>query len=771
MTADLTVPNAQTEGVSVVFKPDIKQSGNYSVTIYTPGCEQDNSCDTRGIVNVTGTFSADASAPSPTPVILYQTNKFDKYDQVYYGPVDANSGSFRPTVTLTPATNQQSGFKFVAQRVRFQLTNTTGGLNGLYEFDPNQPTASTDYTNSTVDLAGMNLDPGAMVNGLVVLDGSLFVAGNFSGDGVQNIMSVNSGNGTGLAGGGLNAQVAKIMAYEDLLFIVGNFTDTIKKDVPGLNNIAIYNATSKAFQAIGAGVNSRVNTVVALDLNITLNSPETCIAFTGDFDQINGFDANPDLPASGFAVWVPSRNNWQRNLASQSMAISGQLSASTNVTGSTPLLAGTISSQDINAANAIALTSGPLRINSLGVKIIPQKVTSSSKQKRAVTGVSNQNLTGAVTGLFYNNAGQNITIVGGHFTAISSSNSQIQNLVFLNSSGTITGVQSGLDDQSVFTSLATLGSVLYAGGSVTGQVNKASVNGLILYDLVQNNYAFPQPPPLGGRDVSVNAITTRPKSQQVYVGGNFETAGSLGCPGVCMYENGQWSQPGDNLAGSVSAFAWQGNNKLLAGGNLTIGGNATSLATFDAKKSEWSELEGAAADVPGPVTALTIASKDASEFWVAGTSNNGSAFLVKYDGSKFNSVGDAFAPGSVIRGLSVFELNDKHGHSDLVDQDLTLLVTGQLDLPGFGNASAALFNGTTFSPFLLSTSGNQPGSLSQLFSEKEMKFNNQGAYSDLTCFHLNVALLTRHHQVAISPSALSSLSLSHVLLAPSSSSS
>ena len=659
-------------------------------------------------------------------MILYQTNQFDKYDQVYYGPVDASSGSFRPSVTLTPASNQKRGFKIVAQRVRFQVTNTTGGLNGLYEFDPNQATLNTDYTNSTVDSTGMNLDPGAEVNSLIVLDGGVFVGGNFSGPGVQNVMSITKGNGTGLGGGGLNAQVSKMLAFEDLLFIGGNFTNTVQGNAIGLNNIAVYNSTSQGFQAMGMGVNGRVNSIAALILNITLNTPETCIAFTGDFDQINGFDGNPDLPASGFGVWVPSRGDWQRNLLSQSMAINGQISASTNVTGSTPLYAGTITSQDINAADAIALTSGPLRVNSLGVRIIPERPSDPRKRKRAVKSAITQNFRGAIAGLFYNDAGQNITILGGHFSATSSNNSKIENLVFLNSSGTITGLQSGIDDNSTFMALDSLGSVLYAGGTVTGNVNNAAVNGLILFDLVQNNYAFPQPPPLGGDNVSVNAITTRPKSQQVYVGGNFDTAGSLGCPGLCMYENGQWSQPGSGFTGVVSNLAWQGSTKLLAGGNLTIAGNATSLAIYDAKKSEWSVVDGSVENVPGPVTALTMSNNEGSQYWVGGASANGSAFLVKYDGSAFHSVGDVFAPGTVIRGLSVFTLNNKHSRSDLVEQDQSLLVTGLLDLPGFGNASAALYNGTTFTPFLLTTSKNKPGSISQLFSEKPMKFSSQG---------------------------------------------
>ena len=735
LTANLSNQITNANDVSVIFRPDIQQAGNYTVTIYTPGCIQDQSCDSRGIANVTGQFSTKTQPGQPRWTSIYQTNNYDKYDQIYSGPVDANSDSFRPTVTLTPSPNQKSGISLVAQRVRFELqpggSNSSDELNGLFEFDPNQASINTDFSNSTVDKAAMDLDPGAIINGLATLNGVTYAAGNLTGPGIANIFAINGNNSNPLPGNGVNAEVSTLFAFEDLLFVAGEFSATANQTVPGLNNIAIFNSTSQAWQAVGNGVRGRVDTVVALDLNITTNSPETCIAFSGVFDQIEAFGPDPAIAVSGFAVWVPSQQNWQQNLATQSMAVDGFLSTSTNVTGSTPLLAGTLTSQDINAGDAISLTSNPLRINSLGVKMQPKQPASSSKTRRAVAGVSGQNVTGAVTGLFYNSGDNNITILGGHFSATSTNRSTINNLIFLNSTGTITGVESGLDPDSVFLAVATQASTLYAGGTVTGKVNNEPVNGLITYDLNAANYANPQPPALGGSNVAVNVITTRPNSDQVYVGGSFETAGSLGCPAVCIFESQRWNQPGTNLGGSVAAFAWQGSSKLLAGGNLTVDNRPTTLATYDTKSSQWSALNGASSNVPGPVTALSPANNDASQFWVAGESNNGSAFLLKYDGSNFNSVGDDFVSGTAIRGLSMFQISQKHNSNKLVDSGMVLLVTGQLNLPNFGNASAALFNGTNFTPFLLSTSGNNPGSLSQLFSEKVLSFSTSGAWNFL----------------------------------------
>ena len=727
---------------SVVFMPDIKQAGNYSVTIYTPGCQPDNTCSTRGIANITGVFASGAQ-PS-LPIQVYQTNYFDKYDQIYHGYVDANSDSFRPIVTLTPASGQNNGITLVAQRVRFVLLESNGGLNGLFEYNPNQAMIDTDFLNSSFDQAGTDLGPGATITSLTVANGTTYIGGNFSGSGFENMFAITEGNSTSLPGGGLNAAVSTTFVFEDLLYIGGNFTNTATSNTPGLNNIAAFNTSSQAWQALGAGVNGRVNSIVPLTLNITSGQPETCITINGNFQQVLASGSSNSTTVHGLAIWVPSHKDWLQNLNIQSTAISGQLTAAVNVSGTTEqLLAGTISSQEMGMMDTVELsTAGPLTLNPLGVKIQPQQVSSSSMRKRAVSG---QNVTGAVTGLFHNSGGINVTVLGGHFTAVASNGSEINNLVFINSTSggakEVTGIGSDLNADSVFLALATQGSTLYAGGTISGAIAGTSINGLILYDLVSATFSSPQPPALVGSNVTVNAISTRPNTAEVYVGGNFDSAGSFSCPSVCMFESGQWNRPGSSLEGSVAALTWQGSTQLLAGGNLTVSNNATSLATYDTKAQQWSAVQGAANAVPGPVTALSPANNDGSQFWVAGKGTNGSAFLMKYDGSNFQSIGDVLGKSTTIRGLSVLQLSKNHGSSSLVNAQQTLLVNGQLDLPNFGNASAALFNGTTFTPFILSNAGDGPGSLSQLFSEKQVDFARMGE-SSLSWFLPSTPFLT-----------------------------
>lgn len=731
LTAHLSESEVGPNAASVVFKPDIKQSGNYSVKIFTPGCLQDHTCDTRGIANVTGIFATETlpSVPRPTPTDIYQTNDYDKYDEIYYGPVDANSDTFRPTITLTPSLNNHRDGRLilVAQRVLFMLTNSTGGLNGLFEFDPNQVTIDTDYSNSTVDKAGTDLDAGATITSLTVLNDVTYVAGNFSAKSkeFQNVFAISNGNSTTLPHRGLNAQVFTVLPFGDVLYFGGNFTSTADQAVDGLNNVAAFNTINQSWQPLGAGVRGRVNSIVPLVFNTTQDKPETCITINGDFDQIKASGSGQPISVKGFAIWVPSRQNWLQNLDLQTQAIDGKLSAAVNSTDGTQLLAGALSAQDMSAADAVYLRSSPVRLDSVGVKIQPRQLSASSKRKRAVSG---QNVTGVVTGLFHTANGHNITILGGHFAANATNGTAIDNLAFINDTGSVSGVVGGLDVDSVFLTLAAQEDLLYAGGTVSGKVNNNDVNGLIVYDLAKNDYAPLQPPPFAGSDVAVNVITFRPGSSQVFVGGNFQNAGALPCPSVCVFDNSQWSPPGIALGGSVGAMVWQGKDRLIVGGNLTVDNQATSLAIYDTKKAQWTAIDGASSDVPGPVTALSRANSDVTQFWVSGKSSNGSAFLMKYTGSKFAPVGDVLGDQTTIRGLSVLQLSssDKHAENDLVGGDMTLLITGELDLPGFGNASAALFNGTTFAPFILSTSGNSPGSLSQLFSEVTMDFTSSG---------------------------------------------
>ena len=712
------------ESASVEFQPDIKQSGNYSVNIYTPGCIQDNTCSTRGRVNITGTMASGTINAGFTTEI-FQTNNFDKYDQIYFGYIEAGSSSFRPSVTLSPSSNQGiSNLSVVAQRVGFTLISSAGGLNSLFEYDPSQATVDTaDFANSTFDQAGMNLGVGSGVNALQTLGSTTFVGGNFTTSNYSNIFAVTSSGAAPLSGGDLNGEVVTMFLNGTQLFVGGKFTNTSTNGIAGLNNVAAYDTSTNNWNALGAGVNGQVTNIVPLLLNITTDVPETVITLTGDFTQILAFGSNSSVSVTGFAVWVPSRSNWLQNLNVPTMAIYGELTSSVNLPSGGSLFAGSLSSSQLSANGAVALSSSlsPLPVH---IQSASSSQSSSSLTKRVTT--AGQNITGVVTGLFYENGGRNVTILGGHFTATASNGSDVNNLVFINGSNsdTVTGVGSQISNDSTILALAVQKDTLYAGGSITGTVNGGNVDGLISFNLATSTFDT-QPPALSGSAVVVNTISTRPgNSGDVYVGGSFSTAGSLDCPAVCVFETSasQWNRPGSDMTGTANIMTWASTNSLIVGGSLSVNGANISLAIYDAKAQTWSAAAGADA-IPGPVTALAAANSDASELWVSGTATNGSAFLMKYDGSTWNSVGDVLGSGSDIRGLQVLSLTEDHASSSLVSASQTLMITGTLNVAGFGNASAVLFNGTTFQPFALTTTSNNiGGSLSQVFSQEQNFF-------------------------------------------------
>lgn len=138
LTADLNAFTGKAEDVSVVFKPQIDTNANYTVTMYTPGCIQADTCDQRGNVNLNGYYIIGNLSGIATQIS--QTNDYDKYEVIYHGPINASSNSFSPSVKLAPLSNSKG--LVVAQRFEFILingsalgpTSATGSYVITYQF-------------------------------------------------------------------------------------------------------------------------------------------------------------------------------------------------------------------------------------------------------------------------------------------------------------------------------------------------------------------------------------------------------------------------------------------------------------------------------------------------------------------------------------------------------------------------------------------------------------------------------------------------------------
>ena len=739
LTASFTSGDITSDSAQVVFMPDIKESGNYTITMFTPGCIGDNTCSSRGSANVTGRLSPNGATFTTT---VTQTTDYDKYDQIYYGPVDVTSSSFRPTVTLTPMAGQNVPLTLGAQRIRFVLVDSTGGLNGLFEYNPNLATIDTDFSSSAIDSAGMALADGAVMNAMAVIGNNLYVGGNFTSggtiSGLNNIMSIGSNNATALPGSGLNNAVEVIYQNGSTLYVGGNFTSTTDGSVKNLNGLAAF--SNHAWSALGAGVNGTVSAIVPLQVNVTAGNLQDCLAVSGSFGSVNSFQDNSSFDASGIAIWVISSNNWLHNVASSRSTMQGALNAYTSVPNNSPLWAGSVSSQSMATSDAVALfSSGEPSLVTLGASIGLNDSIVEAEASNMLLG----NISGAVTGVFIENGNVNVTAIGGHFTA-NTTTGTIYNFALLSNSNT-SGLPSTINANSTVLTMDNTDTTLYIGGEIQGTSGSNTVGGFLVYDLTTYALANTQPPALNGGNEIVNSVVVQPGSGNVFVGGDFAQAGSLSCATLCMWNSNtaQWMAAGVDLSGVVTSMMWTSNTHLVLAGNLTVGVNQTTMLNYDASSQTYSQFPGASA-LPGPVTDFSPATSDYSQFWAVGTAaNNGSSYLQRYNGSSWIPV-TGFGSNSVIRSAQVMSTTSSHTATSLLSKNEVLLLTGAIEVPGFGNASAVLFNGTTYQPFLLSnTADNGQGSIAKLFVQYPGNFMSSSGESG---FPSNVDPVLTYHR-------------------------
>jgi hypothetical protein len=718
---------ASADSSSVVFTPNIRESGNYSVNMYTPGCQPDGTCERRGRVNITGAMSP-SQGDADFSTVLYQTNNFDKYDQIYFGYIDKTSDNFKPSVTLTPIPDSEINDQVaVAMRVGLTLISSTGGLNGLFDFDPSQDNFDTsDFEDSAVNELGSSFDQNTGVKSLVTSGKLTFIGGNFTSDEYENIVAIDSDDKVKRLDGGLNGQVFDMHVNDTKLYVGGDFNNTLNNAVEGLNHVAVYDVEEDTWSPLGAGVDGRVTYVVPLQINITDDSPETVIAFTGSFSQCNKFGDSEAIPANGLAIWVPSQENWLQNLDGPIPSYSGVLTGAVmDLPNEEYMYAGSIAYAQVGAHGAATLDDEGLS----QFPITLQQESSSSNLKRR--DVFDDNYSGVVTGLFHDGDNQDLTILAGHFTAQSSDGSTISNLVIIDGKDddSVSGLGDAISADSTFLTLEIAGSTLYAGGKVSGNVDETRVGGIIAYDLESKSFGV-QPSAISGGNGTVAAISVRPDSEsQVFVGGSYTKAGALDCPGICLYNANsmQWVRLGGDVGGDVYAMMWWSKKTLVVAGDLKNGTERASLAVYKPDDEAWEGYPGAN-ELPGPVEVITPGSGDNDQLWVAGTTaDDGSVFLMKYNGESWLTAEHSLGSTTVIRNLQVFTVTESHDESDLLGKKEVLMLTGSLELPGFGMASAAIFNGTTFQPYALTTSSNSnPGSVAKIFSQKDNFFSSGG---------------------------------------------
>ena len=185
---------------------------------------------------------------------------------------------------------------------------------------------------------------------------------------------------------------------------------------------------------------------------------------------------------------------------------------------------------------------------------------------------------------------------------------------------------------------------LYAGGSFTTACTNASCS---TTSTVNHIAMFPHDggsgdawsalgTGTGGNSVKALAID----GKNVYVGGDFTTAGGATANNVAKWDGANWTPLGNGTSGAVSALAIAGTN-IYAGGAFTTANGATTTVNNVAKwdGATWSAL---GSGTSGTVSALAIAG---ATVYAGGsfTSANGATTTVnnvaKWDGSTWSALG------------------------------------------------------------------------------------------------------------------------------------
>src|SRR6266403_355173 len=173
---------------------------------------------------------------------------------------------------------------------------------------------------------------------------------------------------------------------------------------------------------------------------------------------------------------------------------------------------------------------------------------------------------------------------------------------------------------------------------------------------------------------------------------------------------------------------------LVAGGSITPSGSSSdNVLQFTFSNATWSTV-GDGANLPGPVTAITVNNGNYSSIFAAGrcvcilsylysgnlyrhsSVDGSSSFLAAWNGHTWISQGSTFGGTSTVSQLAMVPLQNQHSAQGIIEGDRMLLMSGSL-VSSFGQASSVLFDGKDFIPYVVSASADgSAGSVAGLFN-------------------------------------------------------
>lgn len=352
------------------------------------------------------------------------------------------------------------------------------------------------------------------------------------------------------------------------------------------------------------------------------------VAIGGAFTKIQPASADAKASdAEGFAMWIPADKKWLSTDDTQ-LTISGLISGYIK-SGDNEIYTGSVSSNTMSSSGMVYLEAQE------GVKLKASSfefgTSASTNRKRTIR--QSQIKSGVNIGHFYENEDEQWTILGGNFVAEGKDGKTIKNLAFIeNESQDVTGPENDFTSDSNIIALEVVDDQLWVGGTLEGSDD---ISGVAIYDMKTRQRAEDQPTGLttenGNGTATVYSITKRPEFDDIYVAGDFDSAGPLECSNLCRYDTalGEWKPATSSPPGVIHTAKWLNKDLLLVGGNMTLNDTTTYLAIFDASTSTFIAHPGNVKDIPGPVTnLLSIGEDDNLERYLSGQSTNGTPFFL-----------------------------------------------------------------------------------------------------------------------------------------------
>ena len=406
---------------------------------------------------------------------------------------------------------------------------------------------------------------GSTANRLAVWDGTT----------LSPIVSASSTNG-------VNTSVYALAVSGNMLYVGGN-----SMSVDGVVNYII-------------SLNLSTNTWVAMGSNTVygLNSTVRAIAVSGNNVYVGGLfttfnNSSSPVTINRVIVWNTQTSTWSTLTSGGSTGVGGSVYAIA-INGNSVYVGGSFT------------TAGNVTVNNIAC----WDQSANSWSALTDTNTSINGVTGTSVTVYSLAVSSGMLYVGGLFS--SAGGNSISNIAIWQGtqwtamgSGTSTGTTASATAYAI----AVNGSNVYAGGSfflaggvVCNRIAAWNGSSWASIDNAGTNYG-------NGLNGTVYAIAKN--GNDIYVGGNFISAGNVAVNYVAKWDGSSWSALGTGVSGAttniVNALAISGNNLYVGGTFTTAGGvSAANIAIWNMQTSTWSAMGSGLGTSTATVNAIAV---------------------------------------------------------------------------------------------------------------------------------------------------------------------